>query len=60
MNITEDMIEKARGCVDPTKKEVSLFSLQRVLNLTFFESLDVRRELEKRGIVENTKRKVNK
>ena len=59
MNITEDMIEKARSCVDQTKKEVSLIGLQRVLNLTFFESLDVRRELEKRGIVNKSKRKVN-
>jgi hypothetical protein len=59
MNITEDMIEKARGCVDPAKKEVSLIDLQRTLNLTFFESLDVRREMEKRGIVDKSKRKVN-
>ncbi len=52
MEISEELIQRAIKLVDPEKKKVNLVDLQRQLGVTFYESLDVRRELIKRGIVE--------
>ena len=51
MVITEELIQQAIKLIDPEKKKVNLVDLQRQLGITFYNSLDLRRELINRGLV---------
>ena len=50
MEITEDLIKQAKLLIDPSAKTISLVDIQKQLNLTFYESLDLRKELIRRGL----------
>lgn len=52
MDITEDLIQQAIKLIDPVKKKVALYDLQKQLNIAFYESIDLRKELIKRGLVD--------
>lgn len=50
MELSEELIQQAKSLIDSSTKTVSLVDLQKQFNLTFYESLDLRKELIRRGL----------
>jgi len=55
--VSEELIQQAIKLIDPEKKKVNLTDLQRQLKITFYDSLDLRKELIKRGLVDGKETK---